>query len=291
MNFTISRPCVFEPQRIYVLAFSKLEPGTRVFRWTDQWANYYVPFVAGGVVAVRGDRPAIAVMGVDGSIHFAGPEGFAAEHVDRSSEGPIHRGVLRDIRLIGQTIFVAGLGRQIYRRQASGSWERFDHGVVEPLGSEDIGGFESIDGFGEAEIYAVGMAGDMFWCKDGRWSRISSMTNLILTKVLCGPDGVVYIAGQGGFLLRGRGDSWSQVEHGLTADTFWDLAWHDGSLWLSTTDALYRLDAQGNPERVSVNGAAPDFRYLSAAELVLVAAGGRQLLKLQDGAWQQLPPP
>lgn len=286
--FTFSRPLVYDADRFYILAYSAKEFGTRVFRWTGCWNNYYVSFKTCGIAALRGSLPAVVTVGVEGSIHLAGPNGFSGEQVDISSESPVHRGVLRDVRVIDGEVYVVGLGRQIYRRNLSGRWGRFDQGIVDRNGDDSVHGFESIDGFSREEIYAVGMMGDIFWFDGSVWNNIESPTNLILTKVLCGSDGIVYAVGQGGVLLRGRKASWEVLDQQDINETFWDLAWHDGSVWVSSTKALYRIDNSLNLIKIAVDGAANDFRYLSAHDGVLVAVGGRQVCILRNGKWIRL---
>jgi hypothetical protein len=290
-TWTMSRGTIFEHNRVYILGYSGREPGTRVFRWTGKWDNYHVPCTTGGICSVRGPHPEILTMCLDGVIHSAGPNGFSTEFVDRTSEGPIHRGVLREIRAVGPDVFVVGLGRQVYRRRRAGVWERWDQGVVDPLGSDRVVGFESIDGFGGVELYAVGLAGEI-WFHDGKgWSQVNSPTNVVLEKVTCSPDGRAYIGGQLGILIRGRGDAWEIVEHEATEETFWDMAWFDGRLWLSTTEALFTLHGDELKEVDMGLKVKPSCRYLDAADGALWSFGSKNLVYFDRTTWNEVPLP
>lgn len=288
LDWTLSRVAVFDKSRVYVLAYSKREPGTRVFRWTGGWDNYYVQAICAGICAVRGARPEILTLCANGSVHRAAPDGQAYE--DIVEEKPSKHGLLRDIRAIGANVYATGFGRQVYVRKDR-IWRRCDQGVVEDPTADSLSGFESIDGFDEDEIYATGNQGEI-WCRrHGIWQRSESPTNIILENVLCAPDGVVYISGQLGIVMRGRLDRWELIEHELTDDTFWDMAWFNDQLWLSTTKALYTL--QGDKLEKVETGLPGDqtFRYLDANEQCLWSSGERHLAAFDGANWTRIPSP
>lgn len=288
LDWTLSRVAVFDESRVYVLAYSKREPGTRVFRWTGKWDNYYVRAISAGLCAVRGAAPEILTLCADGSVHRAAPDGQAYEEM--GEEKPSKHGLLRDIRPIGGSVYATGFGRQVYVRKDR-VWQRCDQGVVEDPAADRLNGFESIDGFGEDEIYAVGHQGEI-WCRrHGAWQRSESPTDSILENVLCAPDGAVYVSGQSGIVLQGRADHWERIEHQLTEETFWDMAWFDDRLWLSTTNALYTLQG-GKLERVET-GLPGDqtFRYLDANAQCLWSSGERHLAAFDGAHWTRIPGP
>ncbi|UYB52512.1 hypothetical protein OCJ37_00635 [Xanthomonas sp. AM6] len=287
-DWTLSRVAVFDKNRVYVLAYSKREPGTRVFRWTGEWNNYHVQAISAGICAIRGAAPEILTLGANGSVHRAAPDGQAYE--DIVEEKPSKHGLLRDIRAIGGRVYATGVGRQVHSRKDR-TWQRCDQGVVEDPTAANLSGFESIDGFGEDEIYAAGNQGEI-WCRrQGAWQRSESPTKIVLENVLCAPDGVVYLSGQSGVVIRGRAGRWELVEHGLTEDTFWDMAWFNDRLWLSTTEALYML--QGSELARVETGLPRDqtFRYLDANEQCLWSSGERHLAAFDGAAWTRIPSP
>lgn len=289
--WTLSRGTVYSRERVYVLAYSKREPGTRVFRWTGEWNNYYIPFVTGGICSIHAPSPEILTMGLDGTIHSAGPDGFSTEHVDTSKEGPIHRGILRTIRKIDNHVYVAGLGRQVYYRQKIGVWARCDSGALDPLGSDNLVGFHSIDGFSEKEIYGVGLGGEIWLYNGELWHQLESPTNMILENVLCAPDGSVYITGQLGILIRGRKNNWEVMEQDLTDDNFWDMTWFNGGIWLSTIKSLYAIRNSTLSEVDLGLEIKPSFRYLDAKDGVLWSFGSNSLIYFDGDSWTEVQVP
>ncbi|MFI8746662.1 hypothetical protein ACIGKL_16065 [Pseudomonas sp. NPDC077186] len=288
LTWTMSRTAVFDSNRIYVLAYSKREPGTRVFRWTGNWDNYYVQGVTAGICAIRGANPEILTLCADGRVHRAAPDGQSYE--DLLPEKPSKHGLLRDIRMIGNTAYATGFGRQTYIRR-SRSWQHYDQGMLVDPTEDSLSALESIDGFSESAIYASGTQGEIWHCKQGVWSQISSPTNIVLENILCAPDGVVYISGQLGIILYGRENSWSILEHDQTEDTFWDMTWFRGKLWLSTTKALYTLQDQ-TLEKVSTGlPAGQTFRYLDSNEHLLCSSGERDIALFDGASWTRIPCP
>lgn len=291
LSWTFSRGTVFDKNRVYVLMYSNREKGTRVFRWTRKWDNYYVPGVSNGICSVFKPQPEILTMCVDGMIHSAGPEGQSRVFVDESSESPFHRGILTDIRVIDDHVYVTGLGRQVYRREASGTWVRWDAGVVDPLTSDEVNGFESIDGFAEKEIYAVGKGGDMWLCNENHWEQLDSPTNLILKNVLCAPDGTVYICGQIGTVIRGRCRTWEIVDHDATEETIWDMVWFKQRLWLATINSLFVLEGNKIEEVDTGFSNKPSYQYLDANDGVMWSFGSSNLIYYDGQSWSEVSGP
>jgi hypothetical protein len=290
LSWTLSRGTVYDKHRVYFLAYSNREPGTRVFRWTGKWDNYYVPGVAVGICSLKTPQPEILTLCADGMIHSAGPKGQLITHIDESKEGPTRRGGLRNIKIIGQHVYVAGMGRQVYCRMSE-TWHRCDSGVVESLGCNEVSGFQSIDGFSEKEIYAVGYGGEI-WLFDGsKWQLLASPTNLILENVLCAPDGVVYVSGQLGSLIRGRQYSWEVVEHDITEDNFWDMVWFNGCLWLSTIYSIFTFKDNIIKEEDMGFGHKVSCRYLNADNEVLWSFGSQDLGMYDGNSWIKIPHP
>ena len=159
-------------------------------------------------------------MGLYGRIHVAKADGFSEEYVDNSVEGPPDRGVLRDIRLIGDHVYVTGMKRQVYRRESPSIWSRQDRGVVIPTVDNIVAGFNSIDGFSENNIYAVGWSGEI-WHYDGKiWQDVASPTNIKLERIICVDPDKVYICGQAGILIKGNHNRFKVIDHNSTRDDF-----------------------------------------------------------------------
>lgn len=84
--------------------------------------------------------------GPSGEVYIGTLENNREEIIDDSNQGPRGRGPIRDLRLVGGYLYACGMSRQVYRREAPGTWVRRDEGVVLPLGSTSIAGFNSIEG-------------------------------------------------------------------------------------------------------------------------------------------------
>lgn len=290
-DWTLSRGVVFSADKVYVLAYSEREEGSRIFRWTGMWDNYYVPCKAVGISAVKYPQPEIITLCLGGEIHSAGPGGFSLDEVDTGPRSPVHVGILRCISTIDNEVYVTGLGRQVYKRLSSREWVRLDEEIVEPIGSEEINGFESIDGYSSNEVYAVGMNGDS-WEFDGlNWKKIYGLTNVVLEKVVCAPDGFVYMAGQLGILIKGRRDQWEIVGQDICDDTVWDLAWFQDKLWLSTVNALYIYEKNEFIKVDMKEFNKSSFRYLAGNDEVLWSIGSKDILVNKDGIWSAIPNP
>lgn len=283
-----SRAFVYSRERAYVLAHvPALEEQrihlTQVFRWTDEWASFRVDWPCVAICGTEFPEPSILCFAPDGRVKVATKSGFSDEHLDRSANGPAARGAIRDARLIAGQIYAVGMGRQVYRRTPGGNWIRHDQGVLAPLDDEAITGFNSIDGFPDSRLYAVGWGGQI-WHFDGRsWSQFDTPTNLKLQRVVCAPPNAVYACGQAGVLLNMKSGLWEVIEHEETREQFWGMEWFAGALWLSTTDTIYRL----NGERLEKMDLGFDGTlttgWLHSRDGVMWSVGGEHLLSTEDG--------
>src|SRR5262249_18618778 len=156
--------------------------------------------------------------------------------VDESDEGPTYRGDIRDLRVIGDKLYAAGMSRQVYRRESSGRWTHQDSGTVQPLGTLGPVGFNAIHGRDEADFYAVGFGGEIWRRVDGIWRELDTPTNVILLGVRVTESGKAFACGQKGVILCGDGDAFEPIEQGLTTVTFWDMELFNGSLYLGAEE-------------------------------------------------------
>lgn len=287
-----SRGTVYKRDRVYILStLEELEEArehvTQVLRWTGQWGHWLVEWAVGAICVV--DQPELQVfcMGLGGRIHIQTAGASRVEEVDSSKEGPAFRGMLRDMRRVGGNLYVTGMGRQVYRRSNAGNWSRIDDGVVLPRGRAKAGGFNSIDGFSESEIYAVGWGGEI-WNFDGTtWRACSSPTNLILERVLCAPDGVVYACGQRGTLVAGRTNSWAiAVEEG-PEDDFWGMEWFDGHLWVSALGGIFVRNGK-SLDAIDTGSGQLSHGWLSAGDGVIWSIGPEDLAFFDGRTWHEV---
>jgi photosystem II stability/assembly factor-like uncharacterized protein len=293
--WAFSRAFVFSRDRAYVLAtLPELEEQhldfTQVIRKTDEWASFRIDWTAVHLCVSEIPELTLLCMGLYGRIYIATSSGFSEEEVDISSEGPANRGDLRDIRLVGEHVYVTGMGRQVYRRDKPGKWVRIDQGVLTSIEEAKIVGFNSIDGFDENNIFAVGWGGEIWRFDAKRWNQLNSPTNLKLERVVCVEPEIVYICGQSGVLLRCEKDKIDVIDHGVTELQFWGMEWFNNTLWLSTQDAVYKLNDDDSITKVNFGKDEVDSTcgWLHASSDLMWSVGGEHIYSTTDGAQWEL---
>lgn len=229
-------------------------------------------------------------LGTDGSVRASGG-GVVREEAPIASCGvdPRTRGPLREIRGIAQgRAYAVGAGRQAYLREDDGQWRCIDSSAQEGGVPVADASFESIDGFSEQEIYAVGWEGEI-WQYDGdRFTQRASPTGLALHKVRCAPDGHAYACGQLGTLLRGRNDRWEIIEHDSTREDLWGMEFFNDHLYVSSTRFVYRLE-NGRLQSVDFGDDIPGTCYhLSAADGIMWSIGAKDLMEFDGNAWRRV---
>jgi len=157
-----------------------------------------------------------------------------------------------------------------------------------PLGGQtDAVGFESMDGYSAKEIYAVGWGGEIWQYDGSKWTDRNGPTSVILSSVCCAPDGVVYITGQQGIMIRGRNDLWETIawDDDVSVD-LWDLCWFQDKLYVSSMTALFTLE--GNtlaPVDFGDIGEATCYS-LTTAEGVLWSVGRDDVMSFDGATWR-----
>lgn len=193
--------------------------------------------------------------------------------------------MIRHARTIGGYVHACGMKRQVFKRTGEKQWT--DMSAPRAGDTEELG-FEAIDGYAENDVYAAGWGGEI-WRYDGAaWVQCASPTNVILTAICCAPDGYVYAAGQGGVMLKGRGDVWSVVawEDEVTVD-LWDLCWFQDKLYVATMFAIFTLDgARLLPVNHGAMGPVTGFN-LTTADGVLWSIGKSDVASFDGNTWQK----
>lgn len=228
------------------------------------------------------------IMGEGGQVMCNGSGDFHIEQIGIADNSPEHYGPMRGIRLIGDQVYAVGMNRQAYRRDKKGAWTNIDNDIKTPPESDDVTGFEAVDGFNEKEIYAVGWDGEIWQFNGRKWSQKDSPTNFVLVDVCCAGDGNVYACGRLGTLLRGRGDRWEVIKHESIDDDIWSLAWYKDRLYLSTMDAVYVLE----DDRLLFMNMGKDQPetcfHLSTADGVLWSIGARDIMSFDGSTWTRI---
>lgn len=206
------------------------------------------------------------------------------------------------LRTIAGDIYLAGRARSVCRKNGFKKWKDItDPSIHENLRRDIIKarkkkkthnidfGFEDVDGFSHDDLYACGDGGDL-WHHDGQdWKYINLPTNANLRKILCAPDGNVYVAGDLGILLRGRGEKWELIPQKLTSFPFEGIAWFQDTLYLSSSWGLYyfrnevfwKVDFGEGVHQYS-------FQHIKSNGDILVSFGPNQAIVYDGNSWRNI---
>jgi hypothetical protein len=168
--------------------------------------------------------------------------------IDPTSTGPGVFGVIRAATLVDDRLIAVGMGRQAYLLRGDDdltrpNWNRIDGGILSPPGPGLAVGLNAIDGFSAAEVYAAGLQGEIWMWTGDAWRSIDTPTNASLECLVCGRDGLAYIGGRRGVLLRGRQERWEPVEHDSTEADLWSALWFADRLLVASSRAVFALGA------------------------------------------------
>jgi hypothetical protein len=271
--------------------YDEEEPVSYLFRWSGDFSSRPAPIFATSVCVTAHPEPTALFLGMNGAVIRASKTiDFVPEAVDDSDEGPQTVGDLREIRAIGKSVYVCGMGRTVYRSTAGGAWDRIDQGVRVPEGDESDAGFNTIHGFDEREIYAAGWEGEI-WSFDGKqWTALPSPTNLALLRMVCAPDGIVYMGAQAGTLVVGRGSNWKVIQLEDTDRDVTGVCYFKNNLYAATTDTLYKVQGttvtpvvpDGGKKKIKL-ATGMSFGYLDCNEDVIWSVGQQMAVYSSDG--------
>ena len=239
----------------------------------------------------------VAIDAMGNPIIFGAGDSDFEEELVSTPTGPI-RGGVRNIRTIGDHVYVVSGRRGVCRRVGKEQWESLCpalgfkvEGVKrreqKKLDKQTEGwGFDDVGGFSEDEIYACGGSGDVMRYKDGQWKVLEFPSNQQLESICCAGDGNVYIGGQSGSIFMGRDDKWKLLFKGKLSLPFNDLIWYEDKLWGTNSYGLWVLDGD---EMVPAD-ITPEIKvcagHLSAADGVMLLAGSNGAAFREDGKWQ-----
>lgn len=218
---------------------------------------------------------------------FVGEDGDVCTYVGGTStrEGitPAPK-LIRNARTVVGYVYACGMLRQVYKRVGEGEWQNIS--ASSPKSGEKVG-FEAIDGYSGNELYAVGWNGEIWEFNGAKWTNRPSPTNVILTAVCCAGDGVVYVAGQQGVMIKGRHDRWEIIEWENNVDVnIWDLCWFKKKLYVATITNLYTLEGNDLQEEDFGDLGAPTCYSLTQAEGVMWSIGKEDVLSFDGTTWR-----
>ncbi|ATB36350.1 hypothetical protein CYFUS_001764 [Cystobacter fuscus] len=238
--------------------------------------------VAAATVKPPGQQRAVVFIGAGRDVFEINPETL------QQAEGELHqaRHALAALTVVNHVVLACGMGREVLVRDGPAQWRAIgpgprpdDHGVV---------GFEGLHGFSLDELYAVGWQGEV-WRGDvqGRWARIDSPTSANLNAVCCAADGQVYAVGDGGMLVRGRGNLWETVDTGR-GETLRDVADFGGEVFVVSDFRILRLrgDRLVPDDRFDSDARPGSCLRLLPAEDGLYSLGPKDLYLFRNGRWR-----
>lgn len=267
---------------------------SRLMKWVraeKKWYAHDLDWHATRICAPAKPSPHLIAVGPSGIVYAASPSSSAEEEIDPTDDGPRRRGDIRDLRIIDDEVYAAGMGRQVYRRTGANQWTREDAGVVQQRGVIAVSGFNAIDGLSKNDVYAVGFGGEIWRRLNRQWRQIDSPTNVVLHRVRAVEPNLVYACGQGGVLLRGHGDQWDRIDHDATEEDLWGMEWYRERLYVAGDDGLFRLEPGDRLARVNARNAAATYRHLHAADGVLLSSAPKSVLYTEDGSrWNDITP-
>ena len=200
-------------------------------------------------------------------------------------------GVVMDAQEIDQHTYIVSSGRRVFRREAADKWRCLSADIFpeEAEKANDLT-FEGIDGFSADDLYAVGGKGDV-WHFDGTAWRAINLPVLPKTyRVCCADDGIVYITGSGGYLIKGRYDEWELIrDDAAKHPRFTDVVWFKDRVYLSSDFGLYQYvpgDSGISPVNYEApSEAPPSTGFLAANKKILVAAGSSSISVFDGKQW------
>jgi hypothetical protein len=194
----------------------------------------------------------------------------------------------RSLAAIQGEIYACGMGRVAALRTGPHQWR--DISAPSPAKDKRILGFEDIDGFSSADLYAVGWHGEIWHRKSGKWRQVDSPVSANLNAVCCAGDGVAYAVGDGGVMLRGRNDEWEAIESGRP-ENLQDVRDHERQVYVTTDFEILQLTEDGLVPVTAFSDPddAPDTcLHLAKAADGLVSIGPKDLFSLSGGTWRRV---
>jgi hypothetical protein len=259
------------------------------FHLEGQWRHFDVPTDA--VVSVTANSELGYAMGSGGSI-FELPlaatttrDAFNERVRSWVIDSAVEYGELTRIRLIGETPYCCGQSGQIYRL-GDGGWARADHGLRSD--DDEAPDFEDLDGFGPAEIYAVGVGGALYRFDGHRWHRIESPTNVNISNIRCHSNGVCCACGDDGLIMWGRGDEWNLLGDPVPDKNYWGLEVFEEFVYVSHGKGIEKIvHGAVLPVALAIEGRTTFYR-LHGRDGQLFSFGTDHLLKFSGGTWSRV---
>ena len=256
--------------------------GTSSYRYSESTVSW--PVISLVTIKPEGAQRTLFALGPNGELW----EGTAPDGKHVIGEIGLSGGAWRSLALVGDELFACGMARLAAVRTGPLMWR--DISAPPAIDDKLIVGFESIDGFSANDLYAVGWQGEIWHRKSKRWRQIDSPVSSNLNAICCSEDGIAYAVGDGGVMLRGRDDVWSEIVTGIT-DNLQDVRDFGGKVYVVTDFAI--LELAGSALKPVTAFADPDDEPDTCLHLLkavdgLVSLGQKDVFKLFGGKWQRV---
>ncbi|MDD5268000.1 MAG: hypothetical protein PHO08_12880 [Methylococcales bacterium] len=226
----------------------------------------------------------VVAIGPNGDYWEAEPESMQ-EHVGKITN---FNGNLRKLSVIEETIFACGMGRVLLKREALNVWKTIGPSSINE--NTKIIGFEDIDGFNKEELYAVGWGGEIWLYDKNTWVQIVSPTSINLTAVCCAPDGIVYVVGHSGIMLRGRRDKWSVTDTNRK-ENLRDVYFYNGTVYVTTDFRILKLvddELVNDTDFADSKDHPKTCLHLLSASDGLISLGTKDVFRRSQNPWERL---
>ena len=201
-----------------------------------------------------------------------------------STEEKIQAKIIRNLTTIDGIPFACGMNREVFKRINDNKWIS----IHAPKPNKPIVGFEAVAGFSENEIYAVGWNGEIWFFDGNNWEQIKSPTSKILTSIVCGKDKEVYVAGQNGVILKGKGKHFSIISDDTFTDDLFDIAFFNNKVYLSGLFSLFCLN-KNKIKLIEFGSDSPSsFGKLTHSEGLLWSVGNTDCFSFNGKKWKRI---
>ncbi|PID48175.1 MAG: hypothetical protein CR967_01015, partial [Proteobacteria bacterium] len=170
------------------------------------------------------------------------------------------------VKIFNDELYLSSYGGGLFKRTKDGEWQHLSQDFAQAYFEDKEGnkGFSCFDGFSADEIYAGGEDGRVWLYQNGFWQAIKVPIRAVnydpsheddadIDHIICGSDGVVYIAGSCG-ILKGRANTWKAAVN--MQSHIESMIWHKNTLYFTTndfsSDSIYRLNPNGKLDKIKV---------------------------------------
>lgn len=213
-------------------------------------------------------------------------KGITQIELKTAGTGKKRYGYVSQIREIGGELYICGMCRQVYKKK-NRNWVQIADSILAPIDSVDFS-FESIDGSGYDNIYAVGWQGEIFHYNGEKWSKCDSPTNLDLNSVRCIDKETTYICGNNGLFLYGYGSNWNVIQDDEFDEDLWSVEIHKGTPYVAHRDGISKFDGSKLIRVDTKIKPGPDSGVLHANNQILWSFGNNDLSFYNGKKWKRV---